>query len=56
MDVSLINLQAAPSEEEIKILSDLIVDFSLDVSVIWCMIAAFNYGRIEGKRELRNEH
>ena len=55
MDVSLIEMQATPSSDEIKILNELIISFGLDISIMWCIIAAFNFGRMEGKRESRNE-
>ena len=55
MDMSLIEIQATPSSDEIKILNELIIKFGLDLSIMWCVIAAFNFGRMEGKRELRNE-
>lgn len=56
MELSLINLQSVPTEDEIKILNEIINNFGLDISIMWCMIAVFNFGRIEGKRELRNEN
>ena len=55
MDMSVIEMQDIPSSDEIKILNELIIRFGLDLSIIWCVIAAFNFGRMEGKRELRNE-
>ena len=55
MDLSLIEMQATPSIDEIKILNELIIRFGYDISIMWCIIAAFNFGRMEGKRELRNE-
>lgn len=55
MDMSVIEMQDIPSSDEIKILNELIIRFGLDLSIMWCVIAAFNFGRMEGKRELRNE-
>ena len=61
MELPLCSLTATPSKDELKVLKGIIKDVNLefnldlDLSAIWCLIAAFNYGRSRGREELSRE-
>lgn len=54
--LTLLEEQTTPSADELEILTELIEKFELDLTAIWALIDAFNFGVIKGKQaERRNK-
>ena len=53
--LTLLEEQPTPSTDELEILNELIEKFELDISVIWALIDAFNFGVIKGKQTERRK-
>lgn len=53
--LTLLEEQTTPSADELEILTELIEKFELDLTAIWALIDAFNFGVIKGKQAERKE-